>query len=192
MQNKPSRSLGFTLVEVIAGIGLISILVLVIYFAITNLHRNNIPSEVSSPRPTLAPIASPHSYHLDLKELGVSISLPNTFTGLTYSISHQTSASGQPIVIAAFSTSALTALDPMCASNSSMPPLGDLRRYSGTYNASDQTTSQGKLEKQFADFYITSESPQAACSHVTSTQASAISAFHTFMVAYTTTMNIIQ
>jgi len=108
---------------------------------------------------------------IPIRELGVSITVPDEIKDLTYSYSSgkQTGSnaegypSGATVKSVSFSTVALTDKDKGCSSFGDAPPLGGISRYEGK----DKLANDQSLVKQFSTFYILYSSPQASCSSTT-------------------------
>lgn len=96
---------------------------------------------------------------LDIRELGVSLTLPDSLKDISYSYNGISDAdSSQKVSTVAFSTKALTDSDSACAAAGSVPPLGKFTKVSGQFvkSSTDADTSGNAptLVKQFKDFYI--------------------------------------
>lgn len=93
---------------------------------------------------------------ISIKELGVSITVPDSIQDLTYTYT-LTNGVGS----ASFSTTTITNDYEGCGSSGNAPPLGDLEKVNGTYPSGDQAGPA--LIRQFPAYYIARETPQAAC-----------------------------
>ncbi|MDB5176571.1 MAG: hypothetical protein JWN75_239 [Candidatus Saccharibacteria bacterium] len=115
-------------------------------------------------KPTLTPTPSTvvNANIISIKELGISFTVPDSLTDLTYSYTSFSSASSKSESVS-FSTKAITdkyASTKDCTSYGSAPPLGGISRYEGQ---NDPKNPHGILIKQFDKFYIEYASPQATC-----------------------------
>lgn len=94
-----------------------------------------------------------------IRELGISITVPDSIKDLTYSYSPTVNKDA----LVQFSTKTLTdkyVATGECSSSGTAPPLGALERMSGQAPA---TLMSSMLVKQFSGYYITYSSPQAVC-----------------------------
>lgn len=87
-----------------------------------------------------------------LNELGISIALPESLNGLTYSYLGGNSVGLSLVTLANQNVT--------CSAYSASPPLGVIEKVDGQYT----TNSTGQLVSQFSDYYITYTSPQTPCS----------------------------
>jgi hypothetical protein len=133
------------------------------------------PTATSSVAATVTPTATPEStnFVLNIKELGISMTLPNSLKDITYKATPAGStAYSNSVTRATFSTQAITVADPACSVDGVAPPLGSLLRVSGQYPSSPNVeNSGGTLVKQFDGFYIGVLYPQALCSSSSSSSA---------------------
>lgn len=108
--------------------------------------------------------SSQETFVLSIKELDVSLTLPNTLDDITYvAAAPAQTEDGKTITRVGFSTKRITSLDPRCSANEGAP-LGDLTRVAGQYPTNANAgNSGGLLVKQFPDFYIGTHSLQAQC-----------------------------
>jgi len=109
---------------------------------------------------------------ISIRELGLSITVPDSIKDLTYSYS-----SGGGVESVRFSTKALTdkyASTKECTSFGSAAPLGSLDKFSGQYKAGDSVVG---LLKQFTTYYISYSSPQATCADTQKTVPTELQVF---------------
>lgn len=99
--------------------------------------------------------SNPTTTTLELSALGVDMTVPNAIEDLTYAAPNVSGGYG-------ISTKTLTNDDAQCIATGSAPPLGDFFKGTGKYPG--LTAAHGRLAKQFVDFYIAWNSPQAPCS----------------------------
>jgi hypothetical protein len=99
--------------------------------------------------------SNPATTALELSALGVDITVPNSIEDLTYAAPNTGGGYG-------ISTKTLTDDDAQCTATGSAPPLGDFFKGAGKYPG--PAAAHGRLAKQFVDFYIAWNSPQASCS----------------------------
>lgn len=92
------------------------------------------------------------STKLNIKELGIEISLPQDINDLVYNITNEGGNT-----FANLSTKSLIELDPDC--NARGGPLGALGKIKGEY---DKSAAPGKLVKQFNGYYIV-HTPMQGC-----------------------------
>lgn len=127
----------------------------------TQIHDLNI--EVNSLESANAINVESNQNVIPIRELGISITVPDSISDLTYSYSsHITETSITKTV--GFSTQAITdeyAGTNVCASYDSAPPLGTFYKLNGTYP--NDSTYSPVLVKQTASYYIAYQSPQADC-----------------------------
>jgi|GEM_PF-2133221 len=104
-----------------------------------------------------------------IKELGISITVPDSIKDLTYTYTADgtpTRVGGSNIVVGSvnFSTTSLTAKYPACSSDKANP-LGGLTKITGVYTDGvlGPTWSGGGMAKQFSDSFLTFAGPQFAC-----------------------------
>jgi Tfp pilus assembly protein PilV len=104
---------------------------------------------------------------VSLRELGISITVPDSVKDLTYSYSSYASGSSKRESVS-FSTKALTdkyAAESECTSFGTAPPLGGLSKVAGKYPVdANVQNAPGTLVKQFASYYIAYSNPQSICS----------------------------
>lgn len=163
---------GFTAIEIILVIVTVGAIGVAGYFAYQNSQKvktpilTPTPSISAKPNASASPSTAPTSYILNIKELGVSITLPQSLDGAVYTIGENyIYQNKQNYSFASFSTTAITAADVNCSSNGSAPPLGHISKVTGNYPANaDVTNSAGVLVKQFSGYYISYSAPQAMCS----------------------------
>lgn len=115
-----------------------------------------------------------------IRELGVSITVPDSIKDLTYSYSSHGTGSNKREVVS-FSTQALTdkyAATNECTSYGSAPPLGGLSKVAGEYpTEANVGNAPGPLAKQFASYYIAYTGPQAVCVSSQTTSLAELSDF---------------
>jgi len=140
---------GFTAIEVVLGVMLVSAIGAAIYLAYQNYSKQTSatpgPTQTSGvANPTASPQASAKKYTLAIKELGIGLTLPASTSDLIYTIWVENGHSG-----ANLSSASLLALDSKCTALNGA--FGSLIRVTGSYNAD---TSPGELVKQFKEFHI--------------------------------------
>lgn len=118
---------------------------------------------------TPTPTPSPSQNVITIRELGISITVPDSIKDLTYTYKASgvpTKVGGNNIIVGTvnFSTTSLTANYPECSSDKANP-LGGLTKITGTYEDGvlGPTWSGGGVAKQFSDSFLTFAAPQAAC-----------------------------
>jgi type II secretory pathway pseudopilin PulG len=103
---------------------------------------------------------------VQIPELGIQITVPNSIQDLTYKVGTATLHDGRSETYAEFSTASLAAADANCGTN--FGPLGSLAKISGqyptTFDDSDPPIEYGQFVKQFSTYFISASYPQAACS----------------------------
>ena len=115
---------------------------------------------------------------IPIRELGLSITVPDSIKDLTYSYS--SSSYGESTQ---FSTKAITKKyqsKSECTSFGSAPPLGAISKSSGK---APVEMASAQVVKQFSDYYVSYSSPQATCSD---TQTSAPPELQIFKDSLTT------
>ncbi len=141
-----------------------------------NSQITTLSNEISSLKTTVATIVSGNV--IPIKELGISITVPDSIKDLTYS--YTSSGTGvNKIESVSFSTKALTDqynANNECTSYGIAPPLGEISKRLGKYSANLYSS---ELVKQFADYYITYSSPQAACASAQTTVPTELGIFKT-------------
>jgi len=115
-----------------------------------------------------------------IRELGISITAPESLNDLTFSYS-TLKGSNYDAQVVYFSTKTLTDKDQECSSHNSAPPLGLLARVEGQFPTTlNVDTAPGPLVKQFANFYIASRAPQATCTDDVQLSTDSQNAFTSF------------
>jgi hypothetical protein len=160
---------GFEIVGLI-----VVVLVVVIAGAVGWLAYNNF---VKKPEPTVAkvtsipkPSSTPQSHQnlITIKELGISIVVPDSLKDLTYTYETENVSpnGGKNTAVGDvnFSTATLTKVDSACSSDGIAPPLGGATKITGTYSdGAIGATWDGGFVKQLPDSFLTFGSPQATC-----------------------------
>lgn len=148
---------GFSIIEtilVLVVIGLIG----VIGYLIVGKHAAA-PTLTSSTKTSPSTIASKKTsptINIPIHQLGISLTLPTSLSGLTYYFTKTTFSSSNttPVLTAYLSTTNLTALDNQCRASKGMV-LGALSVVQGNYPSSRVRQFQiGNLIKQYPSFYI--------------------------------------
>jgi hypothetical protein len=99
-----------------------------------------------------------------IRELGVSLELPDKLKDLTYSYTGKSPSARYEGHGISLSTKTLTDLDKACTSFGAAPPLGSLVKVTGQYpKDANVDTTPGQLVKQFSGYYVAVSHAQAAC-----------------------------
>lgn len=100
-----------------------------------------------------------------IKELGITLTGPETLADLTYSYKATTTEDGKQELQAYLSSKSLTAFDAGCAADGAAPPLGSIAKVTGQYPTNPTAgNSVSPLVKQFPTYYIGGPvNAQAAC-----------------------------
>lgn len=100
---------------------------------------------------------------IDIRELGISITVPDSIKDLTYTYATLGGVNGDAAETVMVSTKTLTDLydDNSCGTDSR--PLGILTREEGQFDAGRYLASPPRLVKQFSGSYIVYSVPQAIC-----------------------------
>jgi len=176
-----SNEKGFGTLEAILIVIILVLIGVVGYMVYKNHHKSTPVASVSNTQATVKPDSSTSSTAttkttlastttvVQIPELGIQITVPNSIKDLVYATNTATLNNGNSATYAKFSTTSLSNTDSGCSD--SFGPLGSLERANGTYPAEDNSAPEeyGQLVKQFLTFYISSGSPQAACSQNTTT-----------------------
>ncbi len=159
--DKSKKQSGFSPILVILIVAAV-IIAVIVGWRVWDANQNIQPAQTQNNTQTNPPSTT---FVLQVKELGIKITLPNSLSDIEYVINSSSKTDdGKTIIRADFSTKKIAGLDPECSANGSAPPLGSLVKVAGAYPSNpNQTNSGGQLVKQFTDFYIARNSPQAAC-----------------------------
>jgi type II secretory pathway pseudopilin PulG len=182
------KELGFTVVEVLLTLILIALIVLIGLYVYSNHKTTNKTSTTNPTTSTTKTSSSSTTISnqdvIKISELGIEITVPNSIKDLTYQLQPTvTLANGVTATYAYFSTMSLTRADSGCSDSNG--PLGSLERAAGQYPGGD-VVDYGTLVKQFSDFYISSATPQAACSSSDTVQSLAQTQKQAFVTAEST------
>ena len=123
---------------------------------------------------------------INIPELGIQITVPNDIKDVSYKIGTATLNDGRKETFASFTTKALSAIDAGC--DEKFGPLGTLAKIDGQYPASfsdsNPAMAYGVLIKQYSGSFLSSFSPQAACSHNSSALSSSSKFKSEFQASY--------
>lgn len=133
-----------------------------------DMQIRNLNSQVTSLKSSAMSTPATSANIIAIRELGISITVPDSIKDLTYSYVPISNENGKFEAVY-FSTKSLSdeyasadENSDQCTSFGVAPPLGAFERWSGVY-ANNQVTSHLDLVKQLNGFYITYDSPQATC-----------------------------
>jgi len=150
----------------IATLAILGILGFVLWNNFLNKKTDSV-SKVSTQPTDIKTVPRPNI--LNIRELGISIVVPDSIKDLTYTYTASgspTRVDGSNIIVGSvnFSTKSLTNKYPECSSDKANP-LGGLTKITGTYTDGvlGPTWSGGGVIKQFPDNFLTFTSPQYAC-----------------------------
>jgi hypothetical protein len=122
-----------------------------------------------------------------IPQLGIEVTVPNSLSGIEYSVDQSRSLStGQHVQSVTLSTATITKLDADCGDRGTAPPLGTISKTQGKYPANPDVglnNASGALIKQFPTYYIAWDSPQAACSSSMSINTKALAETNLFSTA---------
>lgn len=117
-----------------------------------------VPVSTPTPQPPAAPTQKPNENVITIKELGISITVPDSIKDITYAYGGFGPGSAEMVNL---STKALTDKSPTCRAYGTSPPLGGLSKVAGTYVKGAPHALD--LVKQFKTYYIGHSSPHAVC-----------------------------
>ena len=122
-------------------------------------------TDQSTPTPPTAQTVADKNV-IEIKELGIKITVPDSIKDLTYTYKTSKAADDREMLVAYFSTQKLTNLDDKCSSSVNAP-LGAIGKVNGVYIA---VGAYDDLVKQYPSYYLDYGRPQSQCSDNDTTQ----------------------
>lgn len=133
-----------------------------------DMQIRNLNSQITSLKSSTMSTPATSANIIAIRELGISITVPDSIKDLTYSYVPIANENGKFEAVD-FSTKTLSDQyastdrnSDQCTSFGIAPPLGAFEKWSGVY-ANNPVTSHLHLVKQLDGFYIMYDTPQAAC-----------------------------